>query len=366
MQADLHCICAQVADILRDAVAYQNFLKAQNNQAQEILDLLQDLLDYPLLDTHIRPVILKILLKLSITSGRHPRCFALLKDLRFDGPHPVAAGSFGDVWKGVVHGETVCVKVMRFYREALIWRQLSHPNLLPFFGIYYLEKSRLCLVSPWMENGDIARYLKNNSVGVNRLTLVLDVGLGLKHLHSLKLVHGDLKAINILVTRSGRAVLADFGLSSLTYSKVLTSASTVKRGGTVRWQAPELLIKGERNSFCSDVYAFSCVCYEIFTGDLPFCDFPTDGAVLFQVLQGQRPRRSPSIPNDVWNLMVECWEETPAERPSAEGIVSRLCDRPICAIPTETASDWNPSSTSKFRASLEEHTLFLSTGAGAM
>jgi hypothetical protein len=61
------------------------------------------------------------------------------------------------------------------HRETfLIWRQLSHPNLLPFFGLYHLEdtKSRLCLISPWMENGDITRYLKRNSVGVNRLTLV--------------------------------------------------------------------------------------------------------------------------------------------------------------------------------------------------
>ncbi|KAJ7447741.1 hypothetical protein B0H11DRAFT_1744755, partial [Mycena galericulata] len=49
-----------------------------------------------------------------------------------------------------------------FYHEALIWRQLSHPNLLPFFGLYHPEdtKSRLCLISPWMDNGDITRYLK--------------------------------------------------------------------------------------------------------------------------------------------------------------------------------------------------------------
>ncbi|KAJ7258839.1 hypothetical protein C8J57DRAFT_1073387, partial [Mycena rebaudengoi] len=148
-----------------------------------------------------------------------PGCFALSDRLQLGGPHQVATGSFGDVWKGLIRGETPHI-----HRETfLIWRQLSHPNLLPFFGLYHLEdtKSRLCLISPWMENGDITRYLKRNSVGVNRLTLVLDAGLGLEHLHSLKLVHGDLKAvwafvgfdistlplkpfqINFLVTRSG-------------------------------------------------------------------------------------------------------------------------------------------------------------------
>lgn len=42
MQTDLHCICAQVADILADPIARQDFLKAQNDQAQQLLDLLQD------------------------------------------------------------------------------------------------------------------------------------------------------------------------------------------------------------------------------------------------------------------------------------------------------------------------------------
>ncbi|KAJ7839002.1 hypothetical protein B0H14DRAFT_3869860 [Mycena olivaceomarginata] len=376
MQTDLHCICAQVADILADPIARQDFLKAQNDQAQQLLDLLQDLLDYPLLDDRIRPVILEALRKLSVSSGRIPACFSLADRLQLDGPHQVAAGGFGDVWKGLIRGETVCVKVMRvyleadvkellkeFYHEALIWRQLSHPNLLPFFGLYHLEetKSRLCLVSPWMENGDITRYLKNNSVGVNRLTLVLDAGLGLEHLHSLKLVHGDLKAINVLVTRSGRAVLADFGLASVADSKIFLSTSSGKRGGTVRWHAPELFHEG-RNSFASDVYAFSCVCYEIFTGDLPFFDLTKDGAVILKVMQGQRPSRSLSVPDNVWDLMEECWKADPEARPSAKQIVSRLRDPPICAVPTDVASDWDPCYTSKFRSSLEEHTLFLSTG----
>ncbi|KAF7343706.1 Adenylate cyclase [Mycena sanguinolenta] len=258
IQTDLHCICAQVADILADPIARQDFLKAQNDQAQQLLDFLQDILDYPLLDDRIRPVILEALRKLSVSSGRIPGCFVLSDRLQLDGPHQVAAGGFADVWKGLIHSET------EFYHEALIWRQLSHPNLLPFFGLYHLEdtKSRLCLISPWMENGDITRYLKNDSVGVNRLTLVLDIALGLEHLHSLKLVHGDLKAINVLVTQSGRAVLADFGLASVADSKVLLSTSSGKRGGTVRWHAPELFYEG-RSSFASDVYAFSCVCYEV-------------------------------------------------------------------------------------------------------
>jgi serine/threonine protein kinase len=110
---------------------------------------------------------------------------------------------------------------------------------------------------------------------------VLDVAIGMEHLHSQKFIHGDLKAvrvsvcvaplraligiqINLLVTRSGRAVIAGFGQSSTFMdSEIPALSSTVQQsGGTLRWQAPELL-KGNPNTVESDVYAFAGVCYEV-------------------------------------------------------------------------------------------------------
>lgn len=57
--------------------------------------------------------------------------------------------------------------------EALLWGQLSHPNILPFYGIYINEvrRNRFGLVSPWMENGNVVNYLKHNP-DVSRLPLV--------------------------------------------------------------------------------------------------------------------------------------------------------------------------------------------------
>ncbi|KAJ7933117.1 kinase-like domain-containing protein, partial [Mycena leptocephala] len=370
IHADIRCICTQIDGLLRDSVAYQDFSKARDDDAQQLLDLLQDLLDYPSLDSPIRPVIWAALLKLSKKSSRHPRCFAL-PDLQLTGP-PVNGGAFADIWKTHFHNETVCVKVMRlfetvevetllkgFRKEAIIWRQLTHPNLLPFFGVYFLvdTRPRLCLVSPWMENGHIYNYLRSNPAGINRLTLVLDVAIGLEHLHSLKLVHGDLKAINVLVTRSGRAVLADFGLSSVVMdSKIPALSSSVHSGGTTRWLAPEVL-HGNRNSVASDVYAFACVCYEIFTGKIPFFEV-SEHAVVMHVVNGNLPQKLSSISDAVWPLMEECWGTEPGKRPMAQQIVARLGDPPIGATPTNAASDWEPLYTSKFRSSLQDHTLF--------
>ncbi|KAJ7698157.1 kinase-like domain-containing protein [Mycena metata] len=372
IRADIHCVCTQIGGLLRDPVAYQKFANTRDDDAQQLLDLLQDLLDYPLLDSSIRPVIWKALLKLSKRSSRHPQCFAI-PDLQLTGP--VAGGGFADIWTSNFHNQTVCVKIMRvfetvdveilskaFRKEAIIWRQLAHPNLLPFIGIFYQDigtRRRLCLVSPWMENGNIYNYLGSNPVGINRLTLVFDVAIGMEHLHSLHLVHGDLKALNILVTRSGRAVLADFGLASVAMnSKIPALSSTVHSGGTTRWQAPELLHPdGTRTSFMSDVYAFACVYYEIFTEKVPFFEV-AESAVVWHVHSGNIPRKLPSIPDNLWPLMEECWRPEPGKRPLVKDIVARLSAPSIGAVPTNTASDWEPLYTSRFRSSLQEHMLF--------
>ena len=59
------------------------------------------------------------------------------------------------------------IEIYRFQaytKEAVLWRQLSHPHVLPFYGAFHWSEvpPRLCLVSPWMENGNIVQYLERN------------------------------------------------------------------------------------------------------------------------------------------------------------------------------------------------------------
>lgn len=60
-----------------------------------------------------------------------------------------------------------------FAREAILWSQLEHPNVLPFYGLYRLgdQSDRVCLVSPWMDNGNVSEYISVNPK-VARLPLV--------------------------------------------------------------------------------------------------------------------------------------------------------------------------------------------------
>ena len=77
--------------------------------------------------------------------------------------------------------------------------------------------------------------------------------------------------VNVLVNRSGRACLADFGLANLVDENILcwSSIQTTEHhsSGTLRWQAPELIDppadKSARATPASDIYSFACVCYEV-------------------------------------------------------------------------------------------------------
>ncbi|KAG6830266.1 hypothetical protein H0H92_001532 [Tricholoma furcatifolium] len=267
---------------------------------------------------------------------------------------PECNGGFADIYKGDFQGLPVCVKTIRLHKatemhhfmkvvskEAVLWEQLRHPNLVPFYGIYRY-KGRLSLVAPWMENGNIEDYLKRQTTS-NRVGLAYDVAQGLKFLHENKIIHGDLKGAaqkNILVNDSGRACVADFGLSSVSDKEILawtSCSSAASKGGSLRWQAPELFESdnGEerRNTMESDIYAWGCVAYEIFAGDVPFARLNREAAIINYVSKGGQPTRpaEPSISwnvwgltEDIWTLMKTCWSPQPDMRPRVNAVVDHL------------------------------------------
>jgi serine/threonine protein kinase len=143
---------------------------------------------------------------------------------------------------------------------VVTWRYLRHPNIVPFLGL--CDKSPLCLVSRWMEEGTLIDFFRRYPserrtsyvsakilrMRASRLTVgqLLGTFRGLAFMHSLGVVHGDLKAvplsffgrgcdidpsqINVLVDRQRPARLADFGLVSVLNSA--TTALTNVSGGS--------------------------------------------------------------------------------------------------------------------------------------
>ncbi|KAJ7712491.1 kinase-like domain-containing protein, partial [Mycena metata] len=186
----------------------------------------------------------------------------------------------------------------KFCREALVWKDLHYPYILPFMGIDRDSyPSSLCMVSPWMEHGTVLNYLEDHGHGdVDKL--LYEIAQGLEYLHSHAIVHGDLRGSNILITQDWSACLADFGLSAFTDATSSLHTSS-KRAGSLNWMAPELLDPGRfflefSRTPATDVYAFGCVCFELYTGRPPFSELGP--AVLMKVINGERPERPSDAP----------------------------------------------------------------------
>ncbi|RXW17088.1 hypothetical protein EST38_g8758 [Candolleomyces aberdarensis] len=240
-------------------------------------------------------------------------------------------------------------QLLLLIRETIIWHNHRHPNLLPFKGIFQPDDNfeKAYLVSPFYANGTVVEYLKSQP-SVERRLLLLDVLSGLAYLHRNNIVHGDIKGANILVDSQGRACLADLGLLRLTDTQILTWTSiqsTIAPWGTLLWQAPELLSAQLQDqerlpppTAFSDMYAFGCLAYEIFTGHFPFAELETRGRSHFQVQRmiatqvvkhGRRPQKpavgSPAylcygLTDSIWDTMEKCWERKVRCRPSADDL----------------------------------------------
>ncbi|KAG6905434.1 hypothetical protein DXG01_002744 [Tephrocybe rancida] len=353
---DVDVICARLYGLVKNEEQYRRLVNLQESEAHLLLDLMQKLLDIPSLDRIFRGPFLNAMLRLSRQSKLFPESL-WQEQVSIEGNEALTAGTFGEVWKGVYRGQDVAVKVLRVYQksdlddhkkkviqETLIWRQLQHVNVLPFLCLHHVNNNerRIGLVSPWMKNGNMKEFL-HRSRDVDRIALVADIAEGLNYLHNLgpKIIHGDLKAVNILISDLHRACIADFGLSTVSESQVIRLAmfSPIVSGGTTRWTAPELLKGSEKvSNVQTDVYSFAVVCYEIFSCGIPFADLDPY-PIMLAVIEGQRPTRprqcehwktpclETGLDDKLWALVERCWDADPTRRPSMNAVLQELPPR---------------------------------------
>ncbi|KAF7373451.1 Kinase-like protein [Mycena sanguinolenta] len=160
------------------------------------------------------------------------------------------------------------------------------------------------------------------------ITGLYEIAQGLHYLHSSNIIHGDLRGANVLVNEDWSACLADFGLSNFADA---TSSMTTNRGGSLYWMAPELIdpdrfgLQFARTS-ATDVYAFGCVCLELYTGRPPFADL-REPAALLKIMNKERPQRpvGPPVMSDaLWSHVLACWVDDPQARPDTQLVVETI------------------------------------------
>jgi tyrosine-protein kinase Fes/Fps len=145
----------------------------------------------------------------------------------------------------------------------------------------------------------------------------------MNYLHSKHCIHRDLAARNCLVTKDGVVKISDFGMSRLTEGDddiytVNTSAKTIP----IKWTAPEAL---EHMSYvlATDVWAFGILLWEIFSGGkMPYPGMNNSETKEAVIKKGYRMPPPHGCPEQVTQLMDECWQYREQDRPT----MADICD----------------------------------------
>src|SRR6266571_437107 len=165
----------------------------------------------------------------------------------------------------------------RFQQEARMASALNHPHILTVHEAGELE-GRQYLVTEFVDGGTLREWVHNTKAKWRQtVDLLVGVADGLACAHEAGMLHRDIKPDNILVTKSGYAKLADFGLAKLTQppEEDLGDALTVSRTrpgviiGTIAYMSPEQA-SGKTLDARSDIFAFGVVLYEMLSGRKPF------------------------------------------------------------------------------------------------
>jgi len=147
--------------------------------------------------------------------------------------------------------------------------------------------------------------------------MAIDAAKGMEYLHSLQIMHRDLKSKNMLVDRYNNVKLCDFGLC-----KVKTNDLNTGGLGTISWMAPEVL-SHENYSEKADVYSFGVILWELLTCEEPFNDVPIF-SVPVMVTKGERPPIPKDCPSLFKKLIKSCWSQSPKSRPDFKNIIQEL------------------------------------------
>ncbi|XP_060769473.1 tyrosine-protein kinase SRK2 [Neoarius graeffei] len=261
--------------------------------------------------------------------------------------HKLGSGQFGEVYEGVWNNTTaVAVKTLRpgnmdsqdFLREAQLMKKLRHPKLIQLYAVCTVGEP-IYIITELMNNGSLLEYLQKDRGEFVKLCDQIEMGAqvaaGMAYLELQNYIHRDLAARNVLVGDNNICKVADFGLARVfkaeddvvyDYENDDEECVYEVRHGTklpVKWTAPEVL---HENKFTikSDVWSFGILLYEIMTfGQMPY---PTlSNHQVFQKLRKSYRMPCPAnSPKRIYDIMLECWKDTPLDRPTFETLQWKL------------------------------------------
>ena len=200
--------------------------------------------------------------------------------------------------------------------------KMQHPHIIKYLGSFR-EGTVLNIVTELAESGSLYDLIKKRKASGAALPenqvwkYFLQTALGLQHIHSHRILHRDVKTMNIFLTRKDEVKVGDLGVAKV-LSNTMDMASTMV--GTPYYLSPELC-EGKPYNDKSDVWSLGCVLYELCTMRHPF-DAQNQGALIIKIIRGKYPALSSRFSSPLAQLLDVCLERDTRRRPDATQLLA--------------------------------------------
>jgi serine/threonine protein kinase len=229
------------------------------------------------------------------------------------------------------------VSIQRFQREISLVAKLNHPNIVPVLSAGEVDGLPY-FIMPYIEGESLRGRIGRGPLSVRETVGILkDVMRALGYAHGAGIVHRDIKPDNILLAGSA-ALVTDFGVA-----KAVSAArerGTVQAGqtitgvgislGTPQYMAPEQAAADPNADARADFYALGIVAYEMLVGSPPFHGRTPQALLAAQLTELPPPlaSRRYDIPIALSNIVMQCLEKDPADRPRTASEIVHVLDSP--------------------------------------
>lgn len=206
------------------------------------------------------------------------------------------------------------VYVQRFAREASAAATLSHRNIVKIYDVGE-ENNQYYIVMEYVPGTTLKELIyKRGALHVEEaIDIMRQLISGVQEAHRNGIIHRDLKPQNILVTDSGVLKIADFGIAMVQSFVQVTESETIM--GSVHYLAPEI-IRGEKATEQSDIYALGIIFYELLRGQVPFNDDASVNIALKHMREDMPLIRdfNPTISQGIENVIMKATAKNIEER----------------------------------------------------